>query len=229
MEFDIKMGKNSYRLTFKPHAFTLAEVLITLGIIGIVAAMTIPTMMNNIGDAQFKTAYKKAYSEASQAVNSCMADNSFVARTGWGDATNNATNWDAFRAKFNVTLFCDGTTVTIDKCWDMTGEKFNNGTAPLASGIAFIDQSGKNWVRGTSGFGPVYTGDVLVDTNGFKQPNKFGQDRFRLTFTAPDGSIATAGIPSRVMTDDDFPTYNATYCRSGNSHPCYYKSWLYNN
>ena len=28
-------------------AFTLAEVLITLGIIGIVAAMTIPNLMNN--------------------------------------------------------------------------------------------------------------------------------------------------------------------------------------
>lgn len=31
----------------KVFAFTLAEVLITLGIIGIVAAMTIPTLINN--------------------------------------------------------------------------------------------------------------------------------------------------------------------------------------
>ena len=217
--------KNTNSATF---AFTLAEVLITLGIIGIVAAMTIPSFMNSINDSQFKTAYKKAYSEASQAVNSCIADNSFVERTAWSDAVNNATNWDAFRAKFRASKYCDGTTVTIDSCWDMTGEKFNTGTAPLTSGIGFIDQSGKAWVKGTSGFGPVYTGDVLVDTNGFKGPNKFGQDRFRLTFTASDGNIATAGIPVKVLPDIDFPGYNATYCPSGASHPCYYTSWLEN-
>jgi len=216
------IGKNS-----ENYAFTLAEVLITLGIIGIVAALTIPSLINSIQDSQYKTAYKKAYSEASQAVNSCLADNSFVARTGWTDAVNNAINWDAFRAKFNVTKYCDGTTVTIGSCWDMSGEEFNNGTAPLASGIAFIDQSGKAWVKGTSGFGPVYTGDVLVDTNGFKKPNKYGQDRFRLIFTTADGSIGTAGIPIRIVTDNDY-NYDVTYCPSGNSHPCYYTSWLYN-
>ena len=32
---------------YKSLAFTLAEVLITLGIVGVVAAMTIPTLMHN--------------------------------------------------------------------------------------------------------------------------------------------------------------------------------------
>nr|MBP7211932.1 type II secretion system protein [bacterium] len=36
----------------KKSAFTLAEVLITLGIIGVVAAMTIPTLMNKTSEAQ---------------------------------------------------------------------------------------------------------------------------------------------------------------------------------
>ena len=44
----------------RKNAFTLAEVLITLGIIGVVAAMTIPTLISNTNGAQFKTAYKKA-------------------------------------------------------------------------------------------------------------------------------------------------------------------------
>src|SRR5574344_352750 len=52
----------------KRFGFTLAEVLITLGIIGVVAAMTMPTLMNATNGAQFKTAYKKALSEISQAV-----------------------------------------------------------------------------------------------------------------------------------------------------------------
>ena len=46
--------------------FTLAEVLITLGIIGVVAAMTMPTLMNSTQGAQYKAAYKKALSAIAQ-------------------------------------------------------------------------------------------------------------------------------------------------------------------
>lgn len=49
-------------------AFTLAEVLITLGIIGVVAAMTMPTLMNSTNGAQYKAAYKKALSAIAQGV-----------------------------------------------------------------------------------------------------------------------------------------------------------------
>ena len=52
----------------KFNAFTLAEVLITLGIIGVVAAMTMPTLINQTNGAQYKAAYKKAMSAISQAV-----------------------------------------------------------------------------------------------------------------------------------------------------------------
>ncbi len=50
----------------KKEAFTLAEVLITLGIIGVVAAMTIPTLISNTNGAQFKTGFKKALSTLNQ-------------------------------------------------------------------------------------------------------------------------------------------------------------------
>ncbi len=52
----------------KFNAFTLAEVLITLGIIGVVAAMTMPTLINSTQGAQYKAAYKKALSAISQGV-----------------------------------------------------------------------------------------------------------------------------------------------------------------
>ena len=42
-------------------AFTLAEVLITLGIIGIVAAMTLPTLIGKYQKKQTVTQLKKAY------------------------------------------------------------------------------------------------------------------------------------------------------------------------
>lgn len=47
--------------------FTLAEVLITLGIIGVVAAMTIPTLMANIRAKQYISKYKKALATLSNA------------------------------------------------------------------------------------------------------------------------------------------------------------------
>jgi len=49
-------------------AFTLAEVLIVLGIIGVVAEMTIPTLVANTQKQVLKTSFKKAYSTVSQAV-----------------------------------------------------------------------------------------------------------------------------------------------------------------
>ena len=63
----------------KRFGFTLAEVLITLGIIGVVAAMTIPTLISNTNGAQFKSAYKKALSSLNQAVlmNVAMEDTDF--------------------------------------------------------------------------------------------------------------------------------------------------------
>lgn len=47
-------------------AFTLAEVLITLGVIGIVAAMTLPSLISNWRYKQLETAFKKAYSRHSE-------------------------------------------------------------------------------------------------------------------------------------------------------------------
>lgn len=49
-------------------AFTLAEVLITLGIIGVVAAMTMPALINKYQSKVFETAFKKQYSVIQNAI-----------------------------------------------------------------------------------------------------------------------------------------------------------------
>ena len=76
-EFIKKKGE---KIMTKRFGFTLAEVLITLGIIGVVAAMTMPTLMNQTNGAQYKAAYKKALSAISQAVtlNVALDDVSFA-------------------------------------------------------------------------------------------------------------------------------------------------------
>ena len=53
----------------------MAEVLITLGIIGIVAAMTLPSLINNKKNKELETAFKKNYSVLSQALNMYYAQN----------------------------------------------------------------------------------------------------------------------------------------------------------
>lgn len=73
----IKRNLLAGRLNFfeKRYAFTLAEVLITLGIVGVVASLTISALMKNWQDLQFKSAWKKNYSVFNQATINIMQEN----------------------------------------------------------------------------------------------------------------------------------------------------------
>lgn len=62
--------------------FTLAEVLITLGIIGVVAAMTLPSLVGKYKEKQHISQVKKAYSVLSQAF--LMAKNEYGSPENWG-------------------------------------------------------------------------------------------------------------------------------------------------
>lgn len=72
--------KNSNKVKFikkKYHAFTLAEVLITLGIIGVVAAITIPALIANTRSLQYRNKFKKTVSTLSQAAKMANAQYDF--------------------------------------------------------------------------------------------------------------------------------------------------------
>ena len=70
-----KNGKTLKQLQDDRHAFTLAEVLITLGIIGVVAAMTMPTLIAKYQKKQTVTQLKKAYAELNKAVSYSEIEN----------------------------------------------------------------------------------------------------------------------------------------------------------
>ena len=59
----------------KHKAFTLAEVLITLGIIGVVASMTLPTLVGKYKKVQTISQLKKTYTVLNQAFRHSEADN----------------------------------------------------------------------------------------------------------------------------------------------------------
>ena len=69
------------RFTSKKVAFTLAEVLITLGIIGIVAAMTMPALIQKNNNKVVETRLKKFYSAINQAV--LMAEKDYGDKKVW--------------------------------------------------------------------------------------------------------------------------------------------------
>ena len=60
------------------NAFTLAEVLITIGIVGTVAAITLPVLIKNYQKQVTVVRLKKAYAELYQAVNMSVNDNTEV-------------------------------------------------------------------------------------------------------------------------------------------------------
>ena len=59
--------KISHNHGLRSAAFTLAEVLVTLGIIGVVSAMTVPTLMQNYQRQSYVTQLHKVYNELTQA------------------------------------------------------------------------------------------------------------------------------------------------------------------
>ncbi len=86
----------------KTNAFTLAEVLITLGIIGVVAAMTIPNLIANTNGAKYRSGFKKAISTLNQAGLMAQAQYDFDYA---GTTKSNATNCGSEHPE-SVMTFC---------------------------------------------------------------------------------------------------------------------------
>lgn len=86
-EKDNKKVKNLFpyflnsRLPKKKFAFTLAEVLITLGIIGVVASITIPTLSQKLYEKRTVTQLRAVQSILSQSVKAAEAEDGEV--EGW--------------------------------------------------------------------------------------------------------------------------------------------------
>ena len=60
--------KNLNRINIKKQAFTLAETLVTLAILGIIAAVTIPNLVHKFQDRMTITKFKKVYSLLNNAI-----------------------------------------------------------------------------------------------------------------------------------------------------------------
>lgn len=169
--------------------FTLAEVLITLGVIGVVAAIIIPILMNSTQNKELVSAYKKAYSVANQAYTEAVTDNG----TGFG-AYNFATfntqsfvKFNALKSKLNIITVCPYGSGAAGKCWSTSGVGFPGpvaGCSLLSTGgqnvsESFTTSDGMFWMLYSSSATNAVDA-IYVDVNGNKPPNDWGKDVFIL-------------------------------------------------
>ena len=182
-------------------AFTLAEVLITLGIIGVVAALTLPSVVQNYQKRSLEVATQKFYSVMSQAIKQYMADEGVDDLRGSsllaGDDDSNEialAKSDEFFKKYLKAQICEGGCFA-DSYKTQTGEVgwasgkstdlLRNGRYLLPDGMVVqTNEPSSHALLGDS----YVPGTIFVDVNGRKGPNKIGYDLWSMSIFY-DGTI----------------------------------------
>ncbi len=173
--------------SLKKAAFTLAEVLITLGIIGVVAALTLPTLIQNHQKQVYVTQLKKAYSNISNALSQVVNDEGVV---DWDQACIVTTIYD-YHEKTNINACLHkvakqmkalnikdyGVTCSADWCkygYDVDNDINTQTTLANEATGMFTTPDGMLYM-----FPCWALTNVVVDVNGIsKSPNKPGRDIF---------------------------------------------------
>ena len=173
----------------KKNGFTLAEVLITLAIIGVVATMTLPALMTNTQEQQARTGLKKAVNTLTEAaaMSQAVTGIDFASINGYGVVEDDATGDTNVNSLF--ALLDERTAIDYGKT---KGEHFNNAgtmqqsittaadvietpqTVYLRDGSAIIIPTGEfdaAGIRDQRGDNLPMGFVVVYDTNGVKAPN----------------------------------------------------------
>lgn len=175
--------------------FTLAEVLVTLGIIGVVSAMTVPNLVRNYQNKALVNQLHKVYTEFSQAIELYMSDQKVESMAETELYNNNDGLKSFINNYFKVVSDCGNNYISSAsgaKCFSsdpyyaidddshavLSGNLSCVGMAfTLASGAAICAETGEDF--------PLY---LEVDVNGAQPPNVFGRDLFVL-FLNMDGEF----------------------------------------
>ncbi|MDD3594292.1 MAG: type II secretion system protein [Candidatus Gastranaerophilales bacterium] len=193
--------------------FTLAEVLVTLMVIGIVAVLTIPSILENIQKTQLVSAYKRMFSETFSAVTEMVVKEDCGKRflcTGQFQTDDPLEFGNSLTSVLSTVVNCkkndmDCFTQFVNPNYDGSGtsDSIVNQVAALNDGEAATYYYFKN-VRGASylihSFGtdcetnlstdntidnPMrgVCGYMVIDVNGEKSPNAWGRDVFGMWIT----------------------------------------------
>jgi type II secretory pathway pseudopilin PulG len=203
----------------KKLAFTLAEVLITLGIIGIVAEMTIPTLQKNVDKNAHLSALRNAYATLSSGFALALAQDSvsdlgdttlfsyFDGSHGNWNPGPNVGNEEAFKELqkyFKISSVKNPQTYIIKSAaghqeFGPTGHDtyswaFPNGMI-IPYGYLLKDAftgNADSVIRANGGHLYKEQGWLAIDVNGWKKPNRWGQDVFEF-YLGNDGKLYPLG------------------------------------
>ena len=188
----------TYSLKKTLTAFTLAEVLITLGIIGVVAAITIPTLVSKFQMKSFETAFKKQYSVFQNAINYTVLENGISqCYIFYPDAGYHAQQQDCVALKESLVDLLKLTLIELDYSkynLALKSEVLADGGKAVnsACGIdSYRTDSPDNYITKDGTIVTLYLKSnrfpaIIFDVNGLKGPNKWGYDVFYMTLSKRD-------------------------------------------
>ncbi len=197
------------------HAFTLAEVLVTLGIIGVVSAMTVPSLMQNHQRKTYVTQLHKVYNELSQALLQYQTDKNAVNLKEAGLTSQVAIN-EFITNYFKIVQSCEKT----DPCFASDYKHIAGQAGEFEKTNSYVLSSGAS-IR------PRYypDGNILsafvVDINGQKGPNIVGRDLFAMYIY--NNGIIDDNSPTNIppFTEEIRETLFAQVCNSSSSTSIY--------
>lgn len=216
----------------KKLAFTLAEVLITLGIIGIVAAMTIPALINKKQKAEIETQLKENYSIIQQSLK--MAENDDIAIDSYlAENIESVKSW--FYTNLAPYMKYSHVCFNAEGCWQSMGPtktlagtvaRYNQTNIGVGYNIVTIklnnganvsfDSYGTNDIKTLLGRNCTYEDKALgifIDVNGDRKPNIIGKDIYVAVWT--DKGLLPAGIDETEATVDSNCSATANTINAG--------------
>ena len=172
----------------KKNGFTLAEVLITLAIIGVVATLTLPALMTNTAEQQAKTALKKGINTLTEAaqMNQAIAGFDYASLTVAGTSQEDANTQSLYgllsqRASVDYQKSKIASNIQLSKKSGDTYGSYQGGNVDGSNfALFFRDGSSLLFPQGTTtddnamkmqDDNLVYGIPVIYDTNGTKGPN----------------------------------------------------------
>lgn len=211
----ISFGGGSFKLQ-KIKGFSLSEVLITLVIIGVVAAITIPVLNQNIENQHYISAYKKMYSSLSQMYLRLQNDNGGNVE----GIFNSTDDYPRILQNYFVGSKVCQSGKNTDICWHRkwytysgsvaTSDENNFSSLILADGSVMLFLHMNSSCTGSLELkSNIGCARIRVDINGDRKPNRIGKDIF--DFYILQDRLIARGDPLSTTTVDNVSGWGKGY------------------